>query len=70
VAAAAAAAAAGKVKYLDIAVRTSKHASLLRELSCYMGSHSRMLPLRGDIPAFTPVNYPSTRLSDPGGMQD
>ena len=49
-----------------IAVR--KVATLLRELTCHMRSHSYLPPGRCDIPALTPAEA-GTRLSDPGGMQ-
>ena len=49
-----------------IAVR--KVATLLRELTCHMGSQCYLPPGRGDIPALNPAEA-VTRLSDPGGMQ-
>ena len=49
-----------------IAVR--KVATLLRELTCHMGSQCHLPPSRGDIPALTPAEV-GTRLSDLGEMQ-
>ena len=49
-----------------IAVR--KVATPLRELTCYMGSHSVTCHPAEDIPALTPAEA-GTRFSDPEGMQ-